>query len=59
MYLTGGREAIPEAAAKVPTRTVAVLRFRNVEVDPAEEYFADGITQALISPLKRLRISRD
>jgi len=54
MYLTRGREAIPEAAVKVPTRTVAVLRFRNVEVDPAEEYFADGITQALISPLKRL-----
>jgi len=55
MYLTRGREAEPAAASsRVATRTVAVLRFRNVEADAAQEYFADGITQALIAPLKRL-----
>jgi len=53
MYLRGRAET-PAAAARIPTRTVAVLRFRNVEADPAEEYFADGVTQSLITPLKRL-----
>jgi len=53
-YLTRSQEVKPAAPARIATRTVAVLRFRNVEVDPAQEYFADGITQALITPLKRL-----
>jgi DNA-binding winged helix-turn-helix (wHTH) protein/TolB-like protein/Tfp pilus assembly protein PilF len=54
MYLRRDRVETPAAAVKTPSRTVAVLRFRNVEADPAEEYFADGVTQALITPLKRL-----
>jgi len=54
MYFNRSHEESAIAAVKTPSRTVAVLRFRNVEVDPAEEYFADGITQALITPLKRL-----
>ena len=53
-YMTRGHEATPAPPVKTATHTVAVLRFRNVEADPAQEYFADGITQALIEPLKRL-----
>src|ERR1700732_4643320 len=49
-YLTRGRDPAQAAAVKIASRTVAVLRFRNVEADPAQEYFADGITQALIAP---------
>ncbi len=55
MYLTRGRDETTTAAAvKTASHTIAVLRFRNVEADPAQEYFADGITQSLITPLKRL-----
>jgi len=53
-YFTRAHEATPAIPVKTATHTVAVLRFRNVEADPAQEYFADGITQALIAPLKRL-----
>ena len=53
-YVTRSHEATPTAPVKTASHTVAVLRFRNVEADPAQEYFADGITQALIAPLKRL-----
>jgi DNA-binding winged helix-turn-helix (wHTH) protein/TolB-like protein/Tfp pilus assembly protein PilF len=53
-YMTRGRQEKPVPALKTATHIVAVLRFRNVEADPAQEYFADGITQALITPLKRL-----
>jgi serine/threonine-protein kinase len=42
----------PEAAAGV--RSLAVLPLENVSHDPAQEYFADGMTEALISDLARL-----
>lgn len=35
--------------------TLAVLPFRMIEKDPAQDYFADGMTQALISSLANLR----
>lgn len=38
--------------------TVAVLPFANLNGDPAREYFADGVTDALITELARIRAVR-
>ncbi|MEO5988193.1 MAG: protein kinase [Candidatus Eisenbacteria bacterium] len=39
-------------------RSLAVLPFENVSRDPAQEYFADGMTEALISDLARIKALR-
>jgi len=39
-------------------RSLAVLPLDNVSRDPAQEYFADGMTEALISDLARLKALR-
>jgi serine/threonine protein kinase/tetratricopeptide (TPR) repeat protein len=39
-------------------RSLAVLPLENVSRDPSQEYFADGMTDALISELARLRALR-
>lgn len=39
-------------------RSLAVLPLENVSRDPAQEYFADGMTEALISDLARLESLR-
>ena len=39
-------------------RSLAVLPLDNVSRDPAQEYFADGMTEALISDLTRLKALR-
>jgi serine/threonine protein kinase/tetratricopeptide (TPR) repeat protein len=39
-------------------RSLAVLPFENVSRDPTQEYFADGMTEALISELARLKALR-
>src|SRR5262245_13877820 len=39
-------------------RSLAVLPFENVSHDPAQEYFADGMTEALISELARVKALR-
>ena len=39
-------------------RSLAVLPLQNVSRDPAQEYFADGMTEALISELARLKALR-
>jgi TolB-like protein/tetratricopeptide (TPR) repeat protein len=38
--------------------TLAVLPFTNLNGDPAREYFADGVTDALITELARIRAVR-
>jgi serine/threonine protein kinase/tetratricopeptide (TPR) repeat protein len=43
-----------EAAPSESLRSLAVLPLENVSRDPAQEYFADGMTEALISDLARL-----
>jgi TolB-like protein/Flp pilus assembly protein TadD len=38
--------------------TLAVLPFANLNGDPAREYFADGVTDALITELARIQVVR-
>ncbi len=38
-----------------PIRSLAVLPLENLSGDPAQEYFADGMTEALIADIARLR----
>jgi len=45
-------------AARDLIRSLAVLPLENVSRDPAQEYFADGMTEALISELSRLKALR-
>ncbi len=54
VYLGRGREALAIPALKPPATTLAVLPFRNVSDDPEQEYFADGITEDLVTVLAKL-----
>jgi serine/threonine protein kinase/tetratricopeptide (TPR) repeat protein len=60
--LRGIREGAPTAALPLPQRDViraiAVLPLRNVSRDPSQEYFADGMTESLISDLARIKALR-
>jgi eukaryotic-like serine/threonine-protein kinase len=51
----GGTAPLPASDA---IRAIAVLPFRNVSQDPAQEYFADGMTEAIISDLAHIRALR-
>ena len=57
--LRGIREGVPTAALPLPrrdvVRAIAVLPLRNVSRDPAQEYFADGMTESIISDLARVK----
>lgn len=44
--------------ARDAVRAIAVLPFRNIAGDTAHEYFADGMTEAVISDLARLKALR-
>ncbi|HSQ60076.1 MAG TPA: protein kinase, partial [Acidobacteriota bacterium] len=52
-----GADAPPESD-RGAIRSLAVLPFDNVSRDPTQEYFADGMTEALISELARLKALR-
>ncbi len=60
--LRGIREPALRGAGTEPARDIirslAVLPLENVSRDPAQEYFADGMTEALISELARLKALR-
>ena len=45
-------------APAAPVRSIAVLPIRNLTGDPSKAYFADGLTDVLISNLARVRALR-
>jgi len=46
------------AAGRAPIASVAVLPLQNLSGDPAQEYFADGMTEALTTNLAQIRALR-
>jgi adenylate cyclase len=42
------------APAALPTQSIAVLPFANMSGDPEQEYFADGISEDIITALSKL-----
>lgn len=54
----GWRDRLFVHAAKPRIRALAVLPFANLSTDPEQEYFADGMTEALITELGRTSIPR-
>jgi len=50
--------APPQAPAREAIRALAVLPLQNLSRDPAQEYFADGLTEALISDLAGIKALR-
>jgi len=46
----------PESGSRTPAPTrIAVLPFANISPDPRDDYFAEGMTEELITMLSRLR----
>ncbi len=45
----------PSRPAAARGKALAVLPFENLSADPQQEYFADGMTQEIITALTRLR----
>ncbi|MGA2199484.1 MAG: adenylate/guanylate cyclase domain-containing protein [Nitrososphaerales archaeon] len=45
----------PKEEAKPPRQRLAVLPFINISPDPNDEYFADGLTEELISKLSEIK----
>jgi serine/threonine protein kinase/tetratricopeptide (TPR) repeat protein len=54
----GKPSAGPAPRAGVAIRAIAVLPLRNTSQDPSQEYFADGMTEAIISDLAHIRALR-
>ncbi len=50
------RQPIPRTAEKI--RSVAVLPLENLSDDPEQDYFADGMTEALITDLAKISALR-
>src|SRR5262249_15579080 len=48
-------EVAPPTLALPDKPSIAVLPFENMSADPAQEYFADGVTEDVISALSRWR----
>ncbi len=50
------KAGVPDAPAESSRPVIAVLPFDNMSGDPEQEYFADGITEDLITELQRRRM---
>ena len=55
-FLAGNRNA-PIASLEAAHLSLVVLPFANLSNDPAQDYFADGITENLTTDLSRIRNS--
>ncbi|MDQ5871284.1 MAG: serine/threonine-protein kinase, partial [Acidobacteriota bacterium] len=60
IWRSGGDDVKPAvpAAGRTEVRSLAVLPLENLSQDPAQEYFADGMTDELISRLSRISALR-
>ncbi|HEU4880021.1 MAG TPA: protein kinase, partial [Gemmatimonadaceae bacterium] len=60
--LRGIRDGAPTGALPLAKpsaiRSIAVLPLRNLSQDPAQDYFADGMTESIISDLARIKALR-
>jgi len=60
--LRGIRDGVPSGALPLQSRnsisSVAVLPLRNLSNDSTQEYFADGMTESIISDLARIKALR-
>jgi TolB-like protein/DNA-binding winged helix-turn-helix (wHTH) protein/Flp pilus assembly protein TadD len=56
--VTGWRDWFVSPSGVAPIRSIAVLPLDNLSGDPTQEYFADGITDALITELGRVSALR-
>jgi serine/threonine-protein kinase len=60
--LRGIREGAPSGSLALPARdtirAIAVLPLRNLSSDSSQEYFADGMTESIISELARIKALR-
>jgi TolB-like protein/lipoprotein NlpI len=50
----GPGEPAPEVAAEAQIRSLAVLPLKNLSGDPEQDYFVDGMTEALITDLSKI-----
>ena len=55
---SGAHAAVATTSVRSTIRSIAVLPLRNVSRDPAQEYFADGMSEAIISDLARIKALR-
>jgi TolB-like protein len=58
LMAVGFRGGIRGKAPAVPIHSVAVLPLENLSQDPEQEYFADGMTDALITDLAKIHALR-
>ena len=52
--VTGGGARVDKSASSGRQSSIAVLPFRNLSSDPADEYFSDGISEEIINALSKL-----
>jgi TolB-like protein/DNA-binding winged helix-turn-helix (wHTH) protein/Tfp pilus assembly protein PilF len=54
LNISGFRQRFLRASAATKVHSVAVLPLENLSGDPAQEYFADGMTEAIITDLGKI-----
>ncbi|MCG3146457.1 MAG: hypothetical protein HONDAALG_04549 [Gammaproteobacteria bacterium] len=53
-FETGAQDAAPASAHRIEVPSLAVLPFVNMSSEPDQEYFADGLTDNLITDLSKV-----
>jgi TolB-like protein/DNA-binding winged helix-turn-helix (wHTH) protein len=54
----GWRDRLPAQAGSTPIKSLAVLPLENLSSDPEQEYFAEGLTEEMITSLAKIRALR-